>query len=587
MHAGELAELDMLRCYAERLRTAGHGEKSDIVAEAIRCLGCSEPTFYRRLRKVGWSSDRKQRTDKGDSRVCYDELLKLSAMWAGPASRRKNGKWIGTVEDCISMARANGELSVDISPATALRLFQLHGLHRTQVSAPAPHVQMQSLHPNHVWQIDPSVCVIYYSQRDGVRVLDEKKFYKNKPDYVAKFTPLRVWRYVAVDHYTGAIFARYYEAAGENQEVLFRFLMDAMEPANPAHVMRGVALCWIWDAGSANTSHGIQQLANALQVRHWAHTPGNSRAKGSVEKGNDIVEVRFEGRLSFTQVPTVEQLNAHLDDWLIAFNATRTHTRHGHTRYGLWQTIQSSQLRIRPDEATCRNLMTSRPEKRLVRGDLTVQFSVKGHGSAAYSVEHVPNIRVGDQVEVVVHAYRAPVICIMQKDEEGRTRFIECEPIQTNAAGFNVAAPIFGESYQRKADTVADTARKDQAEVAYGTRDVAEAEAARAKGTPAFGGAIDPFKDVREAAAAAPSHIVRRGTDLNLPNPVQIEVKPLSMVEALRALREWLGRPITPDDRERIGQWYPQGVQETDLQDIVNRLSQPIQEERPRLAIVR
>lgn len=585
MHAGELAELDMLRRIADRLRAAGHGDKDNIVSEAIKWLGCSAPTLYRRLREIGWNSGRKQRTDKGDSRVPYNELVELSAMWAD--GRRMNGKWIGTLDDVISMARSNGRLSVDISAATASRLFQLHGLHRNQVSQPTPHVQMQSLHPNHVWQVDPSMCVVYYSQRDGVRVLDEKKYYKNKPAEVARFTPLRVWRYVAVDHYSGALYARYYEASGESQETLFRFLMDAMEPPDARHITRGVAHCYVWDAGSANTSHGIQQLLTALQVRHWAHVPGNSRAKGSVEQGNNIVEVRYEGRLRFKKVPSVEELNADLSDWLVWLNATQKHTRHNHTRYGLWQTILQSQLRTRPDETVCRNLMTSRPEKRLVRGDLKVQFAVKGHGSAEYSVEHVPNIRVGDQVEVVVHAYRAPAICVVQQDAEGRTRYIECDPVQTNSGGFDISSPVFGESYKRRADTVSDEARKAQAEVAYGTRDVTEAEKLRAKGAPAFGGAIDPFKDVREAAAAAPSHIVRRGTELHVPNPVQIEVKPLSLVEALRNLREWLGRAITPAEREQITQWYPQGVPETDLQDIVNRLSQPIQEERPRLAIVR
>lgn len=585
MHAGELAELDMLRRIADRLRNAGHGGKDDIVSEATQWLGCSAPTLYRRLRDIGWTSGRKQRTDKGDSRVAYNELVELSAMWA--SERRLNGKWVGTLDDVISMARSNGKLSVDISAATASRLFQLHGLHRNQVSQPAPHVQMQSLHPNHVWQVDPSLCVVYYSQKDGVRVLDERKYYKNKPAEVARFTPLRVWRYVAVDHYTGALYARYYEASGESQETLFRFLMDAMAPSDTRHIMRGVPHCLVWDAGSANTSHGIQQLLTALLVRHWAHTPGNSRAKGSVEQGNNLVEVRFEGRLRFKKVPSVEELNADLADWLVWLNATQEHTRHQHTRYGLWQTILQTQLRTRPEEAVCRNLLTSRPEERLVRGDLKVQFAVKGHGSAEYSVEHVPNIRVGDKVQVVVHAYRAPAICVVQQDADGRTRYIECEPVQTNAGGFDITAPVFGEAYKRKADTVADEARKAQADAAYGTRDVAEAEKLRAKGAPAFGGAIDPFKDIRESAAQAPSHIVRRGTELHVPNPVQIEVKPLSLVVALRNLREWLGRAITPAEREQISQWYPQGVPETDLQDIVNRLSQPIQEERPRLAIVR
>ncbi len=581
MRAG-LAELDMLRGFAERLRNAGHGEKDGIVAEATHWLGCSAPTFYRRLREIGAAKERKLRSDKGDSKISYDELLTLSTLWSGAGCRRVNGKWLGSVDDAIDMALSNGWLTTRISGATALRLFTQYDLHRKQVGAPRPHTQLQSLHPNHVWQVDPSICIVYYSQRDGVRVLDERQFYKNKPDYVAKMTPLRVWRYVQTDHYSGSIYARYFEALGENQAVLFQFLMSAMLPTNAAHIMRGVPYCLIWDKGSANTSHGIQELLTALQVRHWAHTQGNSRAKGQVENGNNIVETRFESRLAFTRVPTVEQLNERLDDWLIAQNACAIHSRHGHTRYGLWQTVQASQLRNRPDEQICRELLTSKPEPRTVRGDLTVQWQGR-----TYGVDHVPDIRVGEVLQVVVNAYRAPAICIVREDAEGKTRFHVCEPQETNAAGFSVLAPIIGEAYAAKPDTGADKARKAQNQLAYGTADSGEVEKLRAKGVPAHEGRFDVWKDIAAKAAAAPQHIARRGTDLHVPNPVQVELKPLSLVEALRALREWLGRPISSPERELVAEWYPQGVPETDLGEIVNRLSQPAQEERPRLALVR
>jgi hypothetical protein len=306
-----------------------------------------------------------------------------------------------------------------------------------------------------------------------------------------------------------------------------------------------------------------------------------------VENGNNLVERGFEGLLGLCHLPSVEELNAELAPWLIKFNATEIHGRHKHTRYGLWQTIQTHQLRDRPAEENCRNYMTSKPEQRTVRGDLTIQFAVPGHGSLSYSVADVPNVCVGKVLQVVVHAYRVPSICVMQEDVEGLLQFIACDPIQTDAAGFPLGAPVFGQNYKRHADTVADTGRKAISQLAYGTTDSAEVDKLQAKGIAAFNGEIDPFKHVREAAAAAPSHMVRRGTELHVPNPVQIELKPLSLVEALQNLRVLFGRPIKPEERELLAQWYPQGVPETDLQDIVNRLSQPIQEERPRLAIVR
>jgi hypothetical protein len=401
--------------------------------------------------------------------------------------------------------------------------------------------------------------------------------------------PLRVWRYVQTDHTTGAIYARYYALKGESSESVFEFLMDAMAPRDPRHIMRGVPRQLERDAGSANKSHAVQHMLTALQVRHWSHVPGNPRAKGQVEQGNNLVELDFEGRLPFCAVPSVEELNSHLDEWLVAKNSEPFY-RDGKllgSRYGLWQMIRAEQLRFRPERAQCELLLQSKPEPRVVRGDLTISFSVKGHGSARYSVEHIEGISNGDTVDVVVSAYHAPNICILRKDDENRVRYVECTPQQVDHFGFPIDAPVIGERFAAKAETPADTRRKDLAEIAYGTRDLAEARKAKDKGVVPFDGRIDPFKDIREAAALAPSHIVRRGTELHVPNPVQIELKPLSLVEALQNLRVLFGRSIKPEERELLTQWYPSGVPETDLQDIVNRLSQPIQEERPRLAIVR
>ncbi len=588
MSSRDFAESDLLRELKIQLDATPHGGKSSLVKSAADKLGVTPVTVHRWLKdKADRVTGRKARKDKGDSRLPLDRAKFLASMLA--QGGRRNGKQVTSLKVALSIAQANSEVDRSISLSTAERVLREAELLPRQLSKAAPHTRLRSLHPNHVWQIDPSLCVVFY-EGGRVRILDtNSKFYKNNTAYVEKMNPLRVWRYVQTDHTSGAIFARFYALKGESSESVFEFLMDAMAPRDPRHIMRGVPWQLVWDAGSANKSHAVQHMLTALQVRHWAHTPGNPRAKGQVEQGNNLVELDFEGRLPFCAVPSVEELNRHLDEWLVAKNSEPFY-RDGKllgSRYGLWQLIRADQLRFRPERSQCELLLTSKPERRVVRGDLTISFAVKGHGSSSYNVDHIEGVSNGDAVDVVVSAYHAPNICIVRKDGDGRVRYVECTPQQVDQFGFPIDAPVIGERFAAKADTPADTKRKDLAEIAYGTRDLAEARKAKDKGVVPFGGTLDPFKDVREAAAAAPSHIVRRGTDLNLPNPVQIEVKPLSMVEALRALREWLGRPITPEDRERIGQWYPQGVQETDLQDIVNRLSQPVQEERPRLAIVR
>ncbi|HEY4145194.1 hypothetical protein [Pinirhizobacter sp.] len=586
MQPGELAEIDYVRALAARLDRARRGEAGELVTQAMHWLGgVSRPTVYARLRELaGWTSGRKVRTDKGDSRVGEPEIKAVAGILR--AAQRQNGKELLSVTDAIDMALANGMLNERVSSETMLRLMRQHDCHPRQLARPDPHVDMRSLHPNHVWQLDASVCVLYYLRNGRMGVMDERKFNVRKPRDLAKVSNQRLLRYAITDHYTGDVLCRYYNVSGEDQRTLFEFLMWAMQ-GSEAHVMRGVPWMLVWDAGSANQSHAIGALLTALMIRHWAHKPGNPRAKGQVEGVHNVIERKFEGRLTFTRIDSVEQLNGEMDIWLRAFNGTAIHSRHKHTRDGMWQTIRQEQLRLCPAEDLCRTLLHSRPEARRVKGNLTVQFAAKGYEPAVYSVEHVPNLRVGDSVMVAVNPYRAPCIFVLGENEDGSTRYVECEPIARDQAGFFVTAPTFGESYAAKPDTPVDTARKDLNELVYGERETLDAAAARTKGRIAFNGALDPFKDIREAAKNAPSHIQRRGTDLDVPNPVHVELKPLSHVDALYALKARLDRVITKDEAVAVREWYPDGVPEIELDALVQRIAASVLPlPRPRLSVV-
>lgn len=585
MYAGELAELDYLRDLADRLTHAPQGAGGKLLAEAqARFGGVSRPTVYSKLRSVGWTSGRKLRTDKGDSRVSEEEVRSVAGILR--ASQRQTGKELLPVCDAIEIALANGMLRERVAESTMLRLMRLHNCHPRQLARPDPHVSMASLHPNHVWQLDASMCVLYYLRNGRMGVMDERKFNVRKPRDLAKVSRERLLRWVTTDHFTGDVIARYYNVPGEDQRSLFEFMMHCMRPQQ-GRVMHGVPWMLVWDAGSANQSHMIKALLDALMVRHWAHTPGNPRAKGQVEGTNNIIERRFEGRLSFARIDSVEQLNGELDTWLRAFNGTAIHTRHKHTRDGLWQTIRQAQLRLCPARETCEALLHSKPELRTVTGNLMVSFAPRGFESAMYSVEHVPNIRVGEKVRVAVNPYRAPSIFVIGEAEDGSTRYIECDPVAltTDGGRFYQTAPIIGETYASKADTVVDTARKDINEAVYGERDTLDAIAARNKGRLAFDGKVDPFKDLREAAANAPHHIARRGTELDVPNPVQVELRPLAVIDALKELRARFDRNITAAEAAQVREWFPDGVPESELDALAERLTQPAAE-RPRLSIV-
>lgn len=591
MHAGELAEMQTLQAIAARLSAAPHGGRGAIVTEGARLLGISKQALYGRLKTVGFTSGRKLREDRGDTRVTEEGMAAVSGFLQ--ASRRTNGKRLLPVQDAIDIAVENGLLAERVSANTMLRIMRREGCHPTQLARPTPHTSMRSLHPNHVWQLDASICVIYYLRNGRVGVMDERKFNERKPSDLAKISDKRVLRYAITDHFSGDAIGRYYHTSGENQLTLFEFLMFAFH-AWPGRVMHGVPWMLVWDAGSANQSHGIVNLLTQLGVRHWAHIPGNSRAKGQVEVMHNIIERSFEGRLTFVRTESVEQLNGHLDTWLKGFNGARKHRRHGHTRDAMWQTIRADQLRLCPPVETCSILMHSKPEPRTVVGNLTITYRPRGYERSTYSVAHVPNVRVGETVNVIVNPYNAPSIYIVGIDENGSTRYWECVPDEMADGGFFADAPVFDARYATHADTDVDVARKNANELAYGKRETLDAVAKKSKGAIAFDGKIDPFADLRTKAAQTPTYMQRRGTELHVANPAHVEIKPLDLVEALREIRRRLGRSPLAAEREAIEAWFPEGVPPEEFDDLIVRLQQlpaagasPAFHEPPRLVAVK
>lgn len=593
MDLGELSQLQYLQALAARLETAGHGQRGALLASAAADLGVSRQTLYSRLRGVGWRSGRALRADAGDSRVSEAEVRELAALLG---HRRSNGKRLMIVGDAIEIALANGLLSERISPSTALRLMRRYNCHPEQIDRPTPHQDLRSLHPNHVWQVDPSICVLFYMPgRKSLAVMDERQFNARKPVALSRVLKERVIRYPVTDHYTGSIFLRYVLAPGENQMSLFEVLHECMSQAED-RVMHGVPWQLIWDAGSANQSHGIQNLWRGLATRQWTHLPQNPRGKGQVESTNNLVERRFESRLAFMQIHDLDQLNAAADAWCRDFNATQIHTRHGYTRSALWQTIRPEQLRLCPPRDVCAQLMHSKPEPRKVAGNLTISFKPRGHERGDYSVAHIDDVRVGDQLDVIVNPYKAPAIYVITRDEHNTERYVECTPLERDGAGFFVTAPVIGERYARPADTPVEKSRADISQKLWGSTDRDAADKARKENRPAMNGRVDPMADIAARAGELPQHIRRRGTQLHLPNKVHVEERPVSVVDALFDLRDRLGRPLSAEESGAVRHWFPEGVPPEALPTLVARIEQLSQAgqapavdhtEPPRLVAVR
>lgn len=554
---------------------APHGSKGAVYQKAAQELGIAVPTLHRKLKEVEMR-ERKQRSDKGVTALSIDEAQIISGYLS--ESTRKNGKRLASIEDALEVLRANGQINatkvdrntgevLPLSVSTVSRALRKYGLHPDQQTRATPKVHLASEHPNHVWQIDPSLCVLYYLPRqNGLQVMAEDEFYKNKPANIRRIENERVWRYVITDHTSGWIYVHYVLGAetGKNLSDAFIAATQKRHPEDPFH---GVPKMVMVDPGSANTGAVFKSLCRALDVEVQVNKPGQPWAKGQVEKANDTVERSFEHRLRYAATPadTVEQINTLAHAWMRWFNATKIHTRTGRTRNAVWMTITEDQLRIAPPASVMNELAVSAPESRQVSAFLTVKFS--GH---EWDVSDVPGVMVGEKLQITRNPWRETGAQVMTTTEDGKPAVYVLEEVKKDDYGFSESAPVIGREYKSAPDTQIDTQRKAVERLVMGTETDQQAEAARkAKRTP-FNGEVDAMKPVNDTPLA--TTITKRGTKLGIDSPV-VEIKPLTHVQAAKLLSARIGKRWRGADHLRwLKQQYPDGVPEQALADIEQQL---------------
>lgn len=554
-----------LAAVAAAWRRAPHGRKGPILDEAAQRLQMARATLHRRLKEVVVTPPRKQRSDAGQVCLSLDDAKLISALLM--EHMRKNGKMLKSVADAVRVLRANGLVEakrtdpatgevVPLSESAILRALYTYRLHPEQLLAPAPAISLRSLHPNHVWQIDASRCVLYYLPRsgsdNGLRIAEASEYYKNKPSNIIKAIKAALWRYVVTDHASGQIFV-IYVVGGETAANLIDAFIAAMT-LREGEVMHGVPAMVMLDPGSANTSASFMNLCRALRVRVQINTPGNPRAKGQVEKAQDIVERSFESTLRLLapdQVDTLEKINALAAKWRRWFNGTAIHTRHHRTRDAAWLHITPEQLVLAPAADVLRAVAVNEPESRVVTPQLRVPY--KGEH---YNVAHVPGVIVGQKLMICRNPWRDDAAQVVGVDAEGREVYHVVERVVLNEFGQAVDAPVIGESYARHADTPAQINAKELEQLATGTTSESEAKAARRARTAPFGGAIDPFKHIDDAPV--PASLPRRGRAHELVAPAVV-LPPLTHIQAAKRLKR-LVPDWSPEHYARLQALFPDGV---------------------------
>lgn len=564
-------EHDVLANVRDALVNAPHGSRDRLIEQAMSLLNCSAPTVYRKLKKAGFDSARKQRCDAGDCMLSIEQLRLVSGVLLASMNQKGQRMPVGTA---LSMLRAGGSLTSAASDSTVSRQLYAHMLHPEQLTLPTESVMMTSKHPNHVWQVDSTTGAYYYLPGGRLRWMDEDEANKNKLHNLVKVASDLLTRYSATDHTTHAFKVRYF-LGGESTQNLIEFLVWAMsrQGVSPLH---GVPFMLFGDQGPANKSHLMGCFCKRLSIDLILHKPGNARATGSVEKSHDLARMHLETRYQF-QDPnevTLDKLNLDAEAWAAAYCSTRKHSRHGRTRYAAWMEIDRypGALRVAATLEALQEAATSRPHE--ARVDNSRRISFKGKG---YNLTLVPGVIAGMRVTVQTNVFRAPAIDVQVTDADtGEVSWQVVEPEPLNEWGYD-GVRVFGEGFKGVANSVLDDNRAMLKQDAYRTGDglptIEQAAKARKAHAQAYAGVVDAMADIN--AAQVPTYLPRRGTPLELAAR-KVETRRLGLVEACVVLKAKLGAQYAPQIyADLAGEFGDAGVPDDQLDDICARYAQP------------
>ncbi|RZS86045.1 integrase [Pigmentiphaga kullae] len=572
--------LTYLRDVAAQLDNLGaRAGRRALIERAATFLGCSPQTVYRQLQtNCGWTSGRKARIDKGSTSVATEALQALGA--AQRESVRDNGKQTMFTPVSRSILVNNG-VTFGVSNSQLNRLMRDRRLNVAAQRSGSTVQRLRALHPNHVHEIDPSLCLVYYL-RGKQYIMRDSEFYKNKLENYAK-VKFKVFRYVLYDRASGVVIPWYTEAAGEDMHGLFDFLMFAWGQQD-GRLFHGVPHLVLWDKGSANRAGPILNLLEALDVRYETHEAGHARVKGGVENGNNLVETQFESRLRFEPVHDVVALNRAASAWTNAYNANlipeqdtrlRRNGRVVGARLDLWQTITADQLRILWPVDICRALMASRPEERKVRPDLTITFKHPNAASAnSYPLRGLAGVNRGDTVLVQALAYGDDAIQVKVPRYDGEMLVYRVEPERdVDRYEQRLSAAVIGEEYKAAPQTDIERAARVLDQTAYPGLSVEEVKKARSRKAVPFNGQLNAHSHLEDVAL--PAYLPKVGEEIDTPAHVAAVIPTLSADAAMLRLVDALRRSLTPEENAWFRRSYAEGVREDQVDALIEQFRQP------------
>ena len=540
--------------FASELKSSQPLERKIILGKYQESTGLSNQQLYRIAGEYGFSSGRKKRADNGVLKTgITDNQIELIAALLYETGRENKGP-IMPVERAIQIAEMNGYMEPgQVTPSTMNRILRERQMSKIHMKADSPHTPMQSLHPNHTHVFDSSVCIQYYLKNGKLGIMDERDFYKNKPENFAK-VKTRLLRYVLVDHFSGAFVFKYFNTTGETSDNLWLFLKWAWAGNYHEKVpFRGVPFYLLMDTGAANKSHAIVEFLERLGVNIPKGLPYNPRRQGVCETTHTIIEEWFESGMRIQQGTSEEQINSWALDMMAWHQAFKIHTRHGMPRTQGWLLLKEEQFRELPDEETLQDINQNKQEPRTVSGSYTIDY--KG---MEYNIRHVPGIHKNAKVNIIQKIYKKPLI-----DVEWQGILYESAPIEMLSAlqgGFRADAAIIGQTYKAQPETMTQKAVKRFDNMAYGEEK--KKGAIPFEGMHIFGGLADQINV---------DFITKKGTPIEVNRGV-METH-LSFMEFKKRLHAETGR-ITLERAEELRSKYENGIEIKEAEEVIRAIQE-------------
>jgi hypothetical protein len=440
-----------IREFAARLDAIdGARARAAAKREFAATYGISAATLSRALLEIGVRCH--ERSDAGARRAPVDDdtLHRIAALQRASNSLRKGV--VMPAERAIIIAEDSGWIARGVlKPNWYNRWLRDHEASRRDQQQPEPHVELRSLGPNHVHQVDFSLAVNWKMASNG-RFQYEHLIYKNKLPSAGE---PRLLRLLLVDHASSCFSVHYTASTGETVQALLAGLYTAWTEKRIAgrsikqqYPFRGVPRILMADRGSANRAGVTTSLLDRLDVQ--LNICEGARSKGAVEQSHGWWESHFESCFRLQQPESVEQLNDWAMDFAARISAEKAHTRHGSPRSSMWlwhvNRRPETQLReLACDYATFCSIALSDPQRCVIGGARIVRF--KGN---KYRVPE--DLVPGDHAIVQYSPFYFPQVLVRRADDPESPAWC-CEPVELDEFGFAASAPIIGQEYRAQKQT--------------------------------------------------------------------------------------------------------------------------------------